>query len=78
MNGSETVAAQPAGVLVTSKIWMFVLVAPFVLRPENAMMRPSPSAVAVPYHRPSAMLWDWYISSVTGSRNAARLSPVNA
>src|SRR5579871_1104610 len=45
------------------------------LSPENAMIRPSPSAVAVPYQRPSAMLGVSRNSPVTGSKMDARFSP---
>jgi hypothetical protein len=47
------------------------------LIPENAMIRPSPSAVAVAYQRPSAMPSVCRNVPVTGSKIDARLSPVN-
>src|SRR5262245_10630630 len=52
-------------------------VVPSLARPEKAMMRPSPSAKAVAYQRPSSMLCDWTKLPVAGSKIDARLSPVN-
>ena len=48
---------------------------PVGLTPENVIIRPSPSAVALAYHRPSTILCDCANCLVRGSKMEARLSP---
>ena len=59
LNGTFVRCLPPGACVLTSKISTVVLVPPVWVRPDIAMMRPSPSEIVEAYQRPLAMFWDW-------------------